>query len=342
MMTNSEATAEIRPERATNVIMNIVTSNVLKSGRGEYRESDVRELLSTAQSGFDGVEALNSESVAAAIRLVEQRFDPGFEVRIERFLQLLWWANGGQSEAFPLSSLDDLSLNAIDTEDFLRSVLRGDYVINSESFWSRLADRISFDLLVGTGPIFQSHNLELLMKHLSRRMKLSHASMDLVARPFPPDDVWHWSISDKFLTFSGADLKCQFTPLGNRFSQRHGEGLPITLREAKARSNDIRIEGAELHESSRLVMLTRLEDDATDDSFDSLNSLTSGFDEMDLVQKIMVRARESEITVDFDRMLLSSNPDSTVFTLANLAFSVLATVNPDDLPALTLALDLDS
>jgi hypothetical protein len=130
--------------------------------------------------------------------------------------------------------------------------------------------------------------------------------------------------------------------LGNRFSQRHGEGVPITLREAKARSNEIRIEGAELHESMRLVMLTRLEADGADASLDSLSSLTSGFDDDDLVKRIMVRARESEITVDFDRMLLSSNPDSPVFTLANLAFTVLAAVKPDDLPGLILALDLDS
>jgi len=54
----------------------------------------------------------------------------------------------------------------------------------------------------------------------------------------------------------------------------------------------------------------RLEADGADASLDSLSSLTSGFDDDDLVKRIMVRARESEITVDFDRMLLSSNPDS--------------------------------
>ena len=339
MMTDTEATSEIRPERSANVIMNMVTSNVLKSGRGEYGQGTTRELFTTAQSGFDGVVGLDPGKVANAMAILNQRFDPDFEHRVERLLQLLWWANGGESAVFPITSLDDLSLNAADTQDFLRSVLIGEYEINIDSFWSRLADRMSFDLLVGAGPINGSYNLERLMKELTSRLKLSHAAMDSIARPFPPDDVWHWSIFERFLVFSGGDWKCQFTPQGNRFSQRHEEGVPVTLGEAKVRSGGIRIEGAELHESSRLVKLTRLESDAAMDDVDSLNFLTDGFNDSDQVQKVVVRVGESEIVADYDRMLLSAEPDSTVRTMANLAFKLLATVSTSELASLDMTLN---
>ncbi len=227
-------------------------------------------------------------------------------------------------------TLDDLTLNAGDTRDFLRHILLGELDVTNDSFWSRLADRLDFDLLVGTGPIGGTSNLGKLMKELAPRLKLSHASLDSIERPFPPNDNWHWSISDKFIIFSGGDWRCQLTPQGNRFSQRHSQGSPVSLREANQRSKGLRIGGAEIHEASRLVRLTRIETETAPRHFASLDSLTEGFEDDDQVRKVVVEVGGSEVEADFDRMLLSSDPDSSVQNLTILTLSLLTSLTNDE------------
>ncbi len=94
MITDAEATEQIRPRRNTNSIVEMVTANVLKAGRGEYSGESARQLMYMAQIGFEGVLGLNPSMVEGAMQTFEEKFDIDFERRIERLLQLFWWANG--------------------------------------------------------------------------------------------------------------------------------------------------------------------------------------------------------------------------------------------------------
>ena len=159
---------------------------------------------SAAKGGRVGVPAQATSALSRPSWMLCERLSPSLnscsipdmERRVERTLQLLWWVGGGAPEEFPISALDDMELNPSDTRDFLRDVFAGQ-VIEDGAFWSRLADRLSFDTLVDVGDVTQSANLHQLMSQLAGRLKLSHAILDKRERPLPPFDRLAWALEEQ-------------------------------------------------------------------------------------------------------------------------------------------------
>jgi hypothetical protein len=242
-------------------------------------------------------------------------------------LQLLWWAGGGDPEEFPLSVLDDTELNAEDTRDFLRNVF-DEQPIDDESFWGRLADRIDFEMLTGVGEVHSSENLNRLMKPLAKKLTLSHAAIDRDDR-LPLHGGFSWALSDQFLQLLGDGWMCKLTPLGNRFSQRRGEGSPIQLRTARDRSGPYAVAEAELEEFTRRVHLIRTEETEPRPAT-TLDALTEGFSEESHVRRLVIRVKNQNLSADFDRMLLASEPDSSVTLMATTATRLLLSLANDE------------
>ncbi len=150
-----------------------------------------------------------------------------------------------------------MELNKEDTRDFLQMVFSDAQVIEDDTFWTRLASRITFDMLVGAGEVGASKNLNRLMDHLAERIHLSHAALD-IGSPELFEDL-AWSLHDEFLRLRGPGWICQFTPHGNRFSQRRNEGDLVSLAEVARRTEGLLVEDAEIEEAARRVQLTRTE-----------------------------------------------------------------------------------
>lgn len=341
LITDTEATEHIRPSDSTNLVEHLVVSNVLRAGRGQLTESTAIQAVTESRAGFVGATDLDANAVQAAVEVARSLLSPEVERRVEKSMQLLWWAGGGSPEDFPVTVPDDMVLNPSDTREFLRMMFTDTQLIDDPAFWSRLADRLSFDMLVEAGEVRSSENLNHLMKALASRIELSHAVIDRHERPFPPDDELRWALSDSFLRLVGPDWSCRFTPHGNRFSQRRDEGTAIVLDAAKERSEGLFVEEAEISEAARRVHLTRTGVDPAAHRGTSLAALTQGFADDARVRSIVVQVGPNRITGEFDRMLLSSSPDAPVLRMATLATQLLLSMTSDDSEALARFLDSD-
>jgi len=330
LVTDTEATEQIRPEASANLVEQVVVSNLLRAGRGQLTESVAQAAVATSRAGFDGAVDLDAGPVRAALDVARSLFSTELERRVEKSLQLLWWAAGGSAADFPMTFPDDMELNPSDTRDFLRMVFTEAQPILDSDFWARLADRIGFDMLVEAGEVQASENLNRLMKPLAGRLLLSHVALDRHDRPFPPYDQMRWSLSDHFLQLTGPDWSARFTPHGNRFSQRHDEGDPLPLSTASARSDALLVEEAELQEATRRVHLTRTTVEALDNRGYALRDLVQGFPDDARVRSLVVRIAGNRLTAEFDRMILGSTPDSSVLRMATLACQLLASLTEED------------
>lgn len=330
LVTDTEATEHLRPAETQNLVEHLVVSNVLRAGRGALSESLVEESVAAARAGFDAAMNAEPEAVRTAIGSVRAILDAEVERRVERSLQLLWWVGGGDPDAFPVSLPDDMELNPADTRDFLRMVFSDEQDIDDELFWSRLADRMTFDMLVDSGNVDTSRNLNRLMRQLGSRLQLSHVVLDRKERPFPPDDELAWGLSDRFLRLRGPEWVCMFTPHGNRFSQRKDEGRAVPLVAADQRSAGLLVEAAELDESARQVILSRKAVDPGGHRGRSLRDLADGFPDDASVRRITVTGGESSLDVDFIRMLVGADPDTSVVRMAMVATRLLAAIDAAD------------
>ncbi len=325
LVTDSEATQHMRPNDAVNMVERLVIANLLRHGRGTLDESAASNTVSTSRAGYDAAIAAKPDDVQAVVAAARRILDPDTERRVERTLQLLWWVGGGAPEDFPISIPDDMELNLSDTRDFLREVFDDEHVIEDNTFWSRLADRLSFDALVGVGDVTDSQNLNRLMGQLVRRLRLSHVILDKRDRPLPPFDQIAWSLQEQFLCLVGPDWRCRFTPLGNRFSQRRGMGRPIPLAKAAIRSAAYQIEEVRIDEATRQVVLSHKDTDHSQRiSERSLRDLATGFADESAVRTITVSFGGSLMTADFDRMMVGAEPDATVRHMATVVTRLLA------------------
>ena len=329
LITDSEATQHVRPDDAENMVERLVVGNLLRSGRGMLDESAAKDAVSVSRASYVGAIAAEPDDVRAAVTVAQQLLDPDMERRVERTLQLLWWVGGGAPEEFPISVLDDMELNPSDTRDFLRDVFAGQ-VIEDGSFWSRLADRLSFDTLVDVGDVTQSANLHQLMSQLAGRLKLSHVVLDKRERPLPPFDRLAWALEEQFLVLRGPEWECRFTPHGNRFSQRRDEGQPVPLAEADRRSAAYLVEEAKIDEAARQLVLSRKDVGPAQQLGRSLRDLAVGFADDAAVRTLAVLLRNSLMTVDFERMMVGADPDATVRNMAAIATKLLAALDGED------------
>lgn len=331
LVTDTEASEQVRPDQAENMLERLVSSNVFRAGHGLLDGETVEQTLSATRSGFDGAVAGNPSLVRAALASTRPIFGLGIERRVERTLQLLWWVGGADEQQFPLSLPDDMELDADDMREFLRMVFSDDQPVGDGRFWNRLSDRLDFGTLVSVGSVKESENLNSLMAAYSSRVQLSHAVVDLRDRPMPPYDAYGWELDDGFVVLSGPDWDCRMTPSGNRFSQRRDEGKAVPLEQASARSLDYRVVEAEFDEKARQVSLSRKAAQPGAPSQRTLEELAEGFDPSSQVRKLTVVSEASRLTVDFERMLVGADPDVSLRAIAEAASVLLADVREGDL-----------
>ncbi len=330
LITDSEATQHVRPSQAKNMVERLVIGNLLRSGRGNLDEPTAKQAVRVSRAGYDGAMATEPDDVRDTVTVAEELFASETKRRVERTLQLLWWVGGGLPDEFPISVLDDMELNPADTQDFLREVFAAEETIEDDAFWSRLADRLSFNSLVGVGDVTHSENLRRLMVPLAGRLKLSHAALNKRDRPFPPFDQLEWGLEQKFLCLRGPEWECRFTPDGNRFSQRRDEGEPVPLAEVDYRSMDHRVEEVEIDEAARQVVVSRKTVDPAQRLGPSLRDLAAGFADDAVVRTITVRLGNGLVKADFDRMMVGADPDATVRSMAAIATKLLAAIDGDE------------
>lgn len=328
LVTDTEATQIIRPSESKNPVERVFTSNLLRGGRGQLTAHSAEAGMVSIRAGFEGAATLNSDLIRSTVETARLMLQDEYERRIEKLLQLLWWAGGGEPDEFPLSFLDDTELNPSDTREFLREVFTNEHPIDDADFWERLADRITYDMLVDVGEIQASDNLNRLMSPLSRKLVLSHAAVNRDDR-LPLYGDLAWEISDSFLQLRGFGWACRLTPHGNRFSQRRNEGRAVALRVAEARSSAYLVTEAEIEESARRVHFTRIEDTEMTAS-STLKTLMEGFDADSHIRSLVVEVQHRRITADYDRMLLASEPDSSVHLMATMATDLLLSLSEEE------------
>lgn len=327
LVTDTEATEHIRPADARNMVERLVVSNVLRVGHGQLTESFAESAVEASRKGFEGATELDAAAVFETLAVAARLLGDDVERRVEKSLQLLWWAGGGEPGEFPATHLDDMQLNPADAQDFLRMIFDGD-PIEDDRFWERLAQRLDFDTLVSAGDVSPSANLNRLMSEVVDRLELSHAAVDLHARPLEP--VLAWSINNRFVQLDGPEWVCRFTPLGTRFPPRHGHGEAISLAAAHVRSDGFIVDETEIEEPARRVSYTRTAAAPANYAGATLATLTQGAPSDARIRRLVVRQSSRRLTADFERMMLSSDPDSPLVQMAYVAVRLLTSLDDDD------------
>jgi hypothetical protein len=159
---------------------------------------------------------------------------------------------------------------------------------------------------------------------------LSHAALDATPRSFPDGPPFTWAIDDSFLKLVGPDFVCRFTPHGNRFSQRRGQGNPVSRAVAAERTERYRVVEASVEEEARSIRFERKVGDPAQHRAATVDDLTRGTDANSLIREVAIATTRGALTVDFGRMLVAAEPDESVRELALVAARCLTPLLPGE------------
>ncbi len=84
MLTDTEATEHLRPDKSQNMVERLVLSNVLRGGRGRWSEASTRETIEVSRAGYGAAMAAQRDTVKAAVKTARRVLEPALERRVER------------------------------------------------------------------------------------------------------------------------------------------------------------------------------------------------------------------------------------------------------------------
>ncbi len=139
----------------------MLSSFVMRGGRGVIEDSEVVTLAQTVESGFDGAMHSDREKTADAIQAVETVLDPASTVEFTHLFEAAWISGGASGVEFPggLTSIGDNL-----TADLLGQML--EIVPESLSdFWEQIGNAVTLESfsqlhLVGESATASKHNEE--------------------------------------------------------------------------------------------------------------------------------------------------------------------------------------
>jgi hypothetical protein len=178
----------------------MLSSYVMRGGKGVIKDSEAQALAQRVESGFDGAMKSDRDKTADAIQAVETVLDPASSVEFTHLFEAAWISGGASGVEFPggLTSIGDNL-----TAELLDQML--DIVPESLSdFWEQIGNAVTLESfrqlhLVGDQPRLQS-----IMKNAIRRLTSNRYVMRKTQRSDQEVDPFIWQIDSGSLSLRGA------------------------------------------------------------------------------------------------------------------------------------------
>jgi len=177
----------------------MLSSFVMRGGRGVVEDDEAVSISERVESGFDG--AMNSDraSTADAIEAVEGVLDPNATAEFTHLFEAAWISGGARAVDFPggVTSIgEDLS------SDLLRKLL--DIVSESMTdFWEQIGNAVTLESFRQLHLVGDQPQLQRIMKNAIRRLRANRSSVRKTQRADQREDPFIWQVDEGFPSLRG-------------------------------------------------------------------------------------------------------------------------------------------
>lgn len=196
--------AQNRQERS---IANLVSSALLRGGRGVINSSEADSISTSVTQGFDAARRAEPGPTEIAVETFSRHLAPGKSRQMTQFLQAVWISSHGRIEGFP--GPRDLSGDISD--ESLEYLLHFEPISDPE-FWRALGASVTVNQISRLDVSGYHENLQSLIQSnldrlWSRNLRLNSGELPMVASdgrsPF-------WAVSRQALALHGDDYIAYF------------------------------------------------------------------------------------------------------------------------------------
>ncbi len=279
----------------------LVSTAIVQSGRGLIDGEEASKARADTADGIEAALLADEPRTRTAVSTAKRVLMDAASRRVEKYLQMLWLAGGGELDAYPGTTEASLDVGAEDVGGLVRLVLRSDVVDNPE-YWRRLGSMVTLDVLEGLGAVEPSANLQRLVDSNAERLQVSYAA---ASRHDPrlgsANGAFQWFVAESRLRLDGPQWTISFTDDGRHFRGLKRDQALISVDEVMRRSTNYAIEAVGLDDEN-LVITVEPKDGARKGDGVAVEQLAEAIGSTPRVRTVTVR-NGAPITVEFDRLV---------------------------------------
>ncbi|MBF9315820.1 hypothetical protein D2E36_16650 [Mycobacteroides abscessus] len=293
----------------------MLSSFVMRGGRGLIEDGEAQTLAERVESGFDGAMHSDRAKTADAIDAVEAVLDPGATTEFTHLFEAAWISGGARAVDFPggVTSIgDDLSA------DLLGQLL--DIVPESLSdFWEQIGNAITLESFSGLRLLGDQPRLQSIMKNAVSRLMSNRCSMRRTHRSDQDADPFTWQVDDGNLSLRGGGYQAwvgtSHVPTGTTKNDDAYalDELP-SLSKLSTRSENARLTISEIGVSDASGIAVRFTSPGDGDvaTSDLVERVTASVGTLVRVNDVVARVNGKAVPVDYERGAASARTNSRV------------------------------
>lgn len=287
-----------KPAMTSNTLGRMVSSSVVRGGRGVIWDSDAERTAEVARRGLDAMRRGNVADASETVSTLTGFLGDSHAVRITRFLQTMWLAYGNSIDEFPHEDMLAGHLSDIEVREIL-SELFDSASIDDPPFWRRLGGLLDLAQLEAFNHRPSNANLtNLLSANLDRLRALVLALIMQQPSLFDENEDLRWSIRDRCLALEGPGFVALMASDRRRFAQtRETHTLP-TWADFAIRLRSYRVQRLLLSGPTTRV---EVEADQIRNLYDAdVSSFSSAVNEEMRVKRVLLIDPDRRLTVEAD------------------------------------------
>ena len=302
MVTGADAVDELAGS-APGSFENLVLTSIVKAGCGLVDKNQAQKAREDTHDSIKAALLCDESRTRAAVMTTSAILTDSASQRIEKYLQMLWLAGGGELESFPGGTDAGLVAGAQDVEGLVRLILSGD-VGDSLEFWRRLGSMVTLDVLEKLTTVEPHPNLRHLVNANVARLLISYAvASEHEPRLVNAHSSFDWLIVDSRLCLDGPEWTITFADDGRRFRGVSKDHRLLAVEEVTRRARGFPIEAVEFDDEALVITVEPKDPDGL--LFDgAVDGLAEAIGRPALVRSVTVR-NGAAIMVEFDRLVAS-------------------------------------
>lgn len=177
----------------------MLSSFVMRGGRGVIEEDGARTLAERVESGFDGAIHSDRQKTADAIAAVEDVLDPRSKTEFTHLFEAAWISSGAPAMDFPggVTSIGD------DLSGEMLNQLLGIVPESLADFWEMVGNAITLESFRGLNLLGDQPRLQSIMKKGIRRLVSNRTSIRKTQRSDQDGDPFIWQVDAGHLSLRG-------------------------------------------------------------------------------------------------------------------------------------------
>ena len=332
MVTGTDAINELAGSKSGS-FESLVLTSVVKAGRGLVDQEQAAQARADAQDCVEAALTCDEPRTRTVVTTTRSILADSASQQIEKYLQLLWLAGGGQLESYPGDRDVGVVEETRDVEDLIRLMLRSN-VVDDARFWRRFGAMVTLSALEGLGSVEPLPNLQHLVNANTSRLFVSYAAAsEHEPRLISAHSPFYWLIVDSRLCLEGSEWRITFADDGRHFIGVKKHRRLLTIDEVSHRASGFEIEAVELEDETFLITVEPKIPNWLESNrkLDVLNRIV---DHLARVRSVTVRSG-AKITIEFNRRVASIQEDKIALPeLAEVAVALMTASNETERTAL--------